>query len=539
MSTPSTPLSPATRLVPGAPPPAAVAKSQKKKKSKSAKKTSEHGEEHVDVPDTQAAALINHAPSEGEIKDGSVAPELIVRSTSTRPVSPAANEKELRPSALVDMLNKRVKATNKKITRIQSYSTTPIERLNDDQVRSLKVLPVLEGVVKELEEVKKAVEVHEAEIAQEVAAIRAEAERAEEERVQDAVASAISLHRLKTADLLSIVSLQGALTSGDSVALAMGLSEGEAYAVFSAVESLLGNDSEKKAEVIRGFLSGEGNYQGVSYSRLLEITQLFTNPPPSVEPASVEPQVVVEFIIPEEPAQEDVVIQGVPASAGVGSSFTFVQEDELEGEDQEDQEPSDDDVEIIQNVTEVTANGHSFVQETVTITTTQEVSAANDNVGINWADEEDQGLPPISSLHDRFGSSSTGTPAPAPEPLPETPTAPMNGEHTENGFQAAHRGRGQDIAEANAVISVVVIVVNVAVADGEVTVKVNVAAGEVVIEAESAEIGVVGQTRNGVAEMESTEDGDAGVDELFYNGIFLGGFQEARGGSGGPPPVAA
>ncbi|KAI0686374.1 hypothetical protein BC835DRAFT_1420472 [Cytidiella melzeri] len=467
-------------FVPGAPPPAAVAKSQKKKKSKSAKKTSEHGEEHVDVPDTQAAALINHAPSEGEIKDGSVAPELIVRSTSTRPVSPAANEKELRPSALVDMLNKR--------TRIQSYSTTPIERLNDDQVRSLKVLPVLEGVVKELEEVKKAVEVHEAEIAQEVAAIRAEAERAEEERVQDAVASAISLHRLKTADLLSIVSLQGALTSGDSVALAMGLSEGEAYAVFSAVESLLVMILRRKLRSL------EASSPAKETTRVSHITQLFTNPPPSVEPASVEPQVVVEFIIPEEPAQEDV-------------------EDELEGEDQEDQEPSDDDVEIIQNVTEVTANGHSFVQETVTITTTQEVSAANDNVGINWADEEDQGLPPISSLHDRFGSSSTGTPAPAPEPLPETPTAPMNGEHTENGFQAAHRGRGQDIAEANAVISVVVIVVNVAVADGEVTVKVNVAAGEVVIEAESAEIGVVGQTRNGVAEMESTEDGDAGVDE--------------------------
>ena len=33
---------------------------------------------------------------------------------------------------------------------------------------------------------------------------------------------------------------------------------------------------------------------------------------------------------------EDVVIQGVPPSAGVGSSFTFVQEDELEGDPAED-----------------------------------------------------------------------------------------------------------------------------------------------------------------------------------------------------------
>ena len=43
--------------------------------------------------------------------------------------------------------------------RIQNYSTTPLERLNEDQVRSLKTLPVLEGIHKELDEVKKAVEV--------------------------------------------------------------------------------------------------------------------------------------------------------------------------------------------------------------------------------------------------------------------------------------------------------------------------------------------------------------------------------------------
>jgi hypothetical protein len=82
----------------------------------------------------------------------------------------------------------------------------------------------------------------------------------------------------------------------------------------------------------------------------------------------------VELVVTQEPMPEDVVIQGVPPSAGIGSSFTFVQEDELEGE-QEDREPSDDDIEIIQNVTEIAANGHAIVQESITITTTQEVSA--------------------------------------------------------------------------------------------------------------------------------------------------------------------
>lgn len=167
----------AARLVPGAPPPAPAAKSQKKKKSKPGKK-SDQPDETVEILDAHAAALIDHAPSEGDVKDGSVAPELIARTTSTRPVSPAGGD-EIKLSPIVDMLSKRVKATNKKIvrilshwlialsgrltgamqTRIQSYSTTPMEKLNDDQLRTLKTLPILEGVVKEIEEVKKVVEV--------------------------------------------------------------------------------------------------------------------------------------------------------------------------------------------------------------------------------------------------------------------------------------------------------------------------------------------------------------------------------------------
>lgn len=71
--------------------------------------------------------------------------------------------------------------------------------------------------------------------------------------------------------------------------------------------------------------------------------------------------------------------------------------------------------------------------------------APADNAGINWADEEDHGLPSIASLHDRFGSSSTGTPVPGQEPLPETPITPAatHGSNAEDGFQHASRGRGR------------------------------------------------------------------------------------------------
>lgn len=44
-------------------------------------------------------------------------------------------------------------------TRIQNYQNEAPEKLNEDQKRLLKTLPSLEAVSKELEEVKKAIEV--------------------------------------------------------------------------------------------------------------------------------------------------------------------------------------------------------------------------------------------------------------------------------------------------------------------------------------------------------------------------------------------
>ena len=44
-------------------------------------------------------------------------------------------------------------------SRIAGYASTDHEKLNDDQKRSVKTLPSLEAVQKELEEVKRAIEV--------------------------------------------------------------------------------------------------------------------------------------------------------------------------------------------------------------------------------------------------------------------------------------------------------------------------------------------------------------------------------------------
>ena len=43
-------------------------------------------------------------------------------------------------------------------SRISPYATTDVEKLNDDQKRSLKTQPTLDAIQKELGEVKKAIE---------------------------------------------------------------------------------------------------------------------------------------------------------------------------------------------------------------------------------------------------------------------------------------------------------------------------------------------------------------------------------------------
>lgn len=125
LSTMSTsPTTPAIRIVPGAPPPPPASKSKNKKKKAGAKKSSDLGDEHVVVPDAHTAALIDHAPSESDVKEGSVAPSLVARQESLPPVSPGGAD-EPKASPIVDMLNKRLKATGKKIVSTAPFLPHP------------------------------------------------------------------------------------------------------------------------------------------------------------------------------------------------------------------------------------------------------------------------------------------------------------------------------------------------------------------------------------------------------------------------------
>ena len=74
------------------------------------------------MPDAHTAALIDHAPSETDVREGSVAPSLVARQDSLPPTSPGGLD-DPRATPIVDMLNKRLKATNKKIVSTIIHSS--------------------------------------------------------------------------------------------------------------------------------------------------------------------------------------------------------------------------------------------------------------------------------------------------------------------------------------------------------------------------------------------------------------------------------
>lgn len=130
-----------------------------------------------DVLESSSAALIERAPEVSEIQAGAVAADLLVQPEAQQQPEPEPIPLALSP--IVDLIHKRLKATSKKIvcssavlssyysyglprtqkSRISIYATTDPEKLNEDQKATLKTLPGLEAVQKELTEVKKAIEV--------------------------------------------------------------------------------------------------------------------------------------------------------------------------------------------------------------------------------------------------------------------------------------------------------------------------------------------------------------------------------------------
>jgi hypothetical protein len=63
---------------------------------------------------------------------------------------------------------------------------------------------------------------------------------------------------------LHFIRLHSSLSAGHSTVSSLGLGESEIPIILAAAEQLLGEESEIRQELIRGLLSGEGEFQGIS-----------------------------------------------------------------------------------------------------------------------------------------------------------------------------------------------------------------------------------------------------------------------------------
>ncbi|KAI5123654.1 hypothetical protein M0805_001684 [Coniferiporia weirii] len=421
----------AQRIVPGAPPVTSLSKAQKKKR----RAVKKDGEDEpttptahpVEIPDTHAAALTEKAPEEADIKTGAVAEVLVAQPEP--PKEETEDTFAVKPSPVVDLLNKRLKALGKKITRIHTYSSKPTAELNDDQKKTLATLPSLEAVRKELEETKKAVEVLEAENAVEAARRQAEFEEVKRQRIADTLAAAQKAHTVRTAQILDFIRLHSSLSNSEPSVQALNLAEDEIRAIYASANALLSQEAESKHGVVSGFLLGEGDVEGVSYIRLIEIVDAFMNPPiPEETPAETEDvaQAVFDSAAVETTAAEpEQVIGGILPSGAGGISggtgamnFRFMQESELDSEpvsfengaewvEREDAAETPTQVEP-----PVDLNGAYTADEV----TEAQLHVAPTNGALDWADDEG-GLPSIDGLHASFGTSGSATPTAEPAPV--------------------------------------------------------------------------------------------------------------------------
>lgn len=183
-------------------------------------------------------------------------------------------------------------------------------------------------------------------------------------------------------------------------ALALDLSEREGIAIYSITETLFHEILPGKTEMIQGIFTGEGEHLDIPCkvssriltcrahgflldSRIREIQDRFLRPPTPQEKH-------IEMPEPELAPVETPSVGGVPPTISTSGGIHFIMTDELadasveadtqpEGNEwvnvQGPVDPEPAEVEVTETVIEAQVNGHTVVEDTLTITTTTEVTS--------------------------------------------------------------------------------------------------------------------------------------------------------------------
>jgi len=269
-----------------------------------------------------------------------------------------------------------------------------------------------------------------------------------------AVAEAESQAYDRISRLLHFIRLHSSLSAQHPSLSSLDIEDSEIPIILAATEQLLGEESEARQELIRGLLSGEGDFQGISHSRFVDLAHAFANPPP--EPSSVAPEESGPEV-PKPPKEEPSVTGGSEGQTSASAGLHFMQESELDSAGLAD---SQEWVDVPQDqVTEVgvavvasveTPHGEGMAADQTVADAQQPEGSLSASGNFDWAEDDEGGLPPIAGLQAKFGTSQTPSPAHTPKEIsdagPADATAsPVDGNVPTNddGFTHARGGRGR------------------------------------------------------------------------------------------------
>ncbi|KIK31818.1 hypothetical protein CY34DRAFT_19538 [Suillus luteus UH-Slu-Lm8-n1] len=214
--------------------------------------------------------------------------------------------------------------------------------------------------------------------------------------------------------------------------------EAEEEAIFSVCSTLITKESEFKQAILSGLLSGQGDFTGVSYARLLNIVQSFLNPPrePTLFPAEPDAATEVASGPSSNSHTESQPIAGIPTASSLSGTgnFHFMQASELETTDFENtaEGVEKSDIELMQNGT-VEHEG-----PTPSAVEADGVPAQS----IIWAEADDEVLPlqyqPVAESVPAPVNSVEAVAATAPEPENDGFTQPRG-----RGRGRGYRGEGR------------------------------------------------------------------------------------------------
>ncbi|KDQ21447.1 hypothetical protein BOTBODRAFT_25889 [Botryobasidium botryosum FD-172 SS1] len=491
----STNSAPTSRVIPGAPPPAPPSKSQQKKKRKNAanKSALSTPDTHtIPIPDPKAAALVEKAPSNGEIADELVAKDSEIAAAVASDEAPKPEEKgedKKSSNPIIELVNKRLRTITKKLKHISLYAHKPDSELNEDQKRTRATLPGLEASHKELEEMKKNLETYFEQQAKETEARNAEVERAVQARIGEAVEYAESRAKTRTHGLLSFLTLANLLSSPNPFPQPLIITDAERAAVISAAALLtswqeeIGESQDVKDSIVKGIVTDvSGEFQGVEYSRIRQIVSHFIHPPTPIPSPSLAPVADDSAIPTEEPLDEPAVVissthiiapgglhfmleseletapgldpKGTETTTPISQGLLFgTQEATPDWEDvQVPVQPENagvysGDVEKLVEEEQETLQSEKLQAATLQISITEPVQAIENVIPqtpLDWAADDADELPEIENLQEQFGRSGLNTPIEPSHPTPLPPVTPQQQQPpADDGFQPVRSGRAR------------------------------------------------------------------------------------------------